>query len=49
MKCERYEYIRAECAYTLSDDEYEECNEGENLGNESMTPANLFVVEKCWS
>ena len=35
MKCEGYGQIQAECANTWSDDEYKECNKGDDLCNES--------------
>ena len=40
-------HIQAECANTWSNDESEACNEGEDLCNESLVPANLSAAEQC--
>ena len=45
MKFEGYGHIQTECANTWSDGEFEECNEEEDLCNESVAPINLFAVE----
>ena len=47
MTCEGYEHIQAECANTWSDDESEECNEGEGLCNESVELVNLSIAKQC--
>ena len=47
MKCKGYGHIHAKCANTWSDDESEECNEGEDLCNESLAPVNLSTAEQC--
>ena len=50
MKCEGYGHIKTECANTWSNDEFEACNEGEDIFNESVAPlVSLFIVEQCLS
>ena len=49
MKCERYGHIQAEYANTWSDDEFEACNEGEDVCNESVAPVSLSIAEQCSS
>ena len=48
MKCEGSRHIQDEYANTGSDDESEECNEGENLCNESVAPVNISATKRCW-
>ena len=45
MKCEGYGHIQAKYANTWSDDEFEACNEGEDLCNELVAPINLSAVK----
>ena len=45
LKCEKYEQIQAECANTWSDDEFEACNEGDDIFNELVAPVSLSTVE----
>ena len=46
MKCEGYGHIQVEYANTWSDDEFEECNEGQDLCNESLTPVKLSAAKQ---
>ena len=49
MKCEGYGHIQAEYANTWCDDDFEACNEGENIYNESVAPVSLSKAEQCSS
>ena len=49
MKCEGYGHIQGVKANTWSDDESEECNEGEDLCNELVALVNLSTTEQCSS
>ena len=49
MKCGGYGHIQVECANTWSDDEFEACNEREDICHESVVLVNLSVAEQCSS
>ena len=46
MKCEGYGHIQVECSNTWSDDEYEACNEGEDICNELVAPISLSTTKR---
>ena len=49
MNCEEFGHIQAECTNTWNDDEFEACNEGDDICNESMAPVSLSIIEQCLS